>query len=33
MDVVWQVVMHGEFHYEDINITNWEEFYDYFFVK
>lgn len=33
MDIVWQVVMHGEFHYEDIHITNWEEFYDYFFVK
>lgn len=33
MDVVWQLVRSGEFHYEDIHITNWEEFYDYFFVK
>lgn len=33
MDAVWQLVMKGEFHCEDIHITNWGEFYDYFFVK
>ena len=32
-EILWRLVMDGEFHYEDIHIANWEEFYDYFFVK
>lgn len=30
-EAVWQVVSSGEFHYNVIHITGWEEFYDFFF--